>query len=93
MIEIVGLLYILCSFILLTMYFAGKSLKILENYQKKMQFQSIPLLEPLVDIPSDIAKKMSTDSKTALKILNAVNSDHLPPQVAALKIGVICHSR
>ena len=56
-------------------------------------FPAIPLLEPLVDIPPEIIQKMSTDSKVAWNVLQAVTTGHLSDEVAALKIGVMCHSR
>ena len=63
------------------------------DLDKMADFPPIPLLEPLVDIPRDILQKMSTDSKIAWKVLQAVTTGHLPDEVAALKIGVMCHSR
>ena len=58
-----------------------------------VNFEPIPLLEPLVTIPTDIAHQMSTDSSNAWKVLHAVTSGHLPAEVAALKIGEMNHSR
>ena len=60
---------------------------------KNSSFVPIPLLEPLVAIPADIADKMSTDSKYAWRLLQAITTGHLPAEVAAVKIGVMCHSR
>ena len=65
----------------------------MEGVDKLSTFCPIPLLEPLIDIPSDVADKMSTDSKYAWKLLQAVTSGHLPAEVANLKFGVMCHSR
>ena len=65
----------------------------MDKFTKNSSFVPIPLLEPLVNIPADIAEKMSTDSKHAWKLLQAVTSGHLPAEVAAVKIGAMCHSR
>ena len=80
-------------FIIKTSVVAGKLLKVVENLEKKTQFEPIPLLEPLVDIPTDITDRMSTDSKNSWKLLQAVTTDHLPDEVAALKMGELNHSR
>ena len=71
----------------------GKTLHAVEKLEKDENFQPIPLLEPLVTIPTDIAHRMSTDSSNAWKVLHAVTSGHLPAEVAALKIGDMNHSR
>ena len=74
-------------------FFLGKAIKSVEDLDKLSSFPPIPLLEPLIDIPSDVADKMSTDSRYAWKLLQAVTSGHLPAEVAAVKIGSMCHSR
>ena len=71
----------------------GKTLHTVEKLEKKENFQAIPLLEPLIPIPTDIAHRMSTDSSNAWKVLQAVTAGHLPAEVAALKIGDMNHSR
>ena len=68
-------------------------LKNVGEYEKLANFTAIPSLEPLVNIPDEIAKNMSTDQDHAWRFLNAVTSGHLSAEVAALKIGVMCHSR
>ena len=64
-----------------------------DGLEKHSHFQAIPLLEPLVDIPTTIAEQMSTDASTAWKVLRAVTTGHLPAEVAALKMGPMNHSR
>ena len=71
----------------------GKALKTVDVLEKMSNFDAIPLLEPLPVIPDDITKNLSTDSKTAWKVLQAVTTGNLPDEFAALKIGVMCHSR
>ena len=54
---------------------------------------AIPLLEPLVCIPDDVRAKLSTDAANALKLLRAVTTGHLTPEVASLKVGPLSHAR
>ena len=61
--------------------------------ERNNNYEAIPVLEPLIKIPTAITNNMSTDQKTAWKVLRAVTSGDLPDEVASLKIGVMCHSR
>ena len=56
-------------------------------------FQPIPLLEPLVKIPDEILKDMSTDSRLAHRLVKSVVAGVMPDDLAAMKPGKLCHSR
>ena len=71
----------------------GKLFTVVNSMERKEIFEPIHLLEPLVDIPDEVAKKMSTDSSVAWKILKAMVQGKLEPEVSALMCGKLCHSR
>ena len=61
--------------------------------ERNTEFEPIPLLEPLVCINEDIVNKMSTDSMSAWKYLQAVVKGKIDSGVVDLKCGKLCHSR
>ena len=71
----------------------GKLFTGVNSMERKEIFEPIHLLEPLVDIPDEVAKKMSTDSSVAWKILKTIGQGKLEPEVSALMCGKLCHSR
>src|SRR6218665_4006049 len=71
----------------------GKLLSKVETLERKTEFESNPLIEPLVDITENIASQMSTDRIVAWKYLHAILKGKLDPEVAALKCGPLSHSR
>ena len=64
-----------------------------DNMEQNTEFEPIPLLESLVYINEDIVNKMSTDSLSAWKYLQAVVKDKNDSGVVDLKCGKLCYSR
>lgn len=48
------------------------------------------MLEPLVEMPEDVVKEMSTVSFLALKLLDVAVKGELTPDVSALLCGKLC---
>ena len=58
-----------------------------------LSFLPISGLEPLIEIPDKIVKKMSTDSSQCYRLLCALRAGHLEPTLANILCGSLCHSR
>ena len=71
----------------------GKLFSSVNSMERKETFEPIKLLEPVVYIPDDIARTMSTGSSVAWKLLHAIVCGKLEPDVSALKCGKLSHSR
>ena len=50
----------------------GKTLEIINKIKRVLSFDPIPGLEPLIEIPDEVVKKMSTDSSQCYKLLCAL---------------------
>ena len=60
--------------------------------KKKSSFEPILWTEPRIELPDDILKQMSTDASLSYKILCAIQSGELSPELASMKYGHIVHS-
>ena len=63
------------------------------NSMKKSSFEAIPGTEELIELPEKIVKEMSTDASLSYKLLCAIRSGKLSPELASMKCGNIVHSR
>ena len=61
----------------------------LRNYN----FEPIAALEPLIKIPDEVVRQMSTDASLTYQLLVAIQSGHLTPELGGRLCGTICHSR
>ena len=50
-------------------------------------------MEPLIEPPDDISKQMSSDASLSYKLLCAIQSGELSPELASMKCGRIVNSR
>ena len=60
--------------------------------ERKETFESIKLLEPMVNITDDIGRTMRTDSSVAWKLPHAVVFGKLEADVPDLMCGKLSHS-
>ena len=56
-------------------------------------FRRLPEGESLVEIPDKVVKQMSTDQALSYKLVAAVKSGVLPPELQEVQCGKICHAR
>ena len=61
--------------------------------ERNLKFTPIPLLQPLVEIPDNILKDMSTDSALSYKLVQALSKGEMSQELADMKSGEICQSR
>ena len=61
--------------------------------KKVFSFEAIPGTEPLIELPVEIVKRMSTDAFLSYKLLYAIRSGKLSPELSSIKCGKIMHSR
>ena len=61
--------------------------------KKVSSFEAIPGTEPLIELPEEIVKQMSTDASLSYKLLCAIRSGELSPELSSIKFGNIVHSR
>ena len=66
---------------------------IVECLPRRREFEPIPFLEPLTVIPDDIVKGMSTDSRLAYRLVQAIAVGELSEELAAMTPGKLNHSR
>ena len=71
----------------------GKLLANVNSMKRKVNFDPIPGLEPLIDIPDDIVKKMSTDSSVCYRLLCSLRAGSIDPTLVNVQCGALCHSR
>ena len=71
----------------------GKKLASINSVQKKLSFEPIPFLEPIVDIPEKIVASMSTDSMLAYRLVKALSIGNLTPELDDMRIAETCYSR
>ena len=71
----------------------GKKLPEVNSFVKNLQFPTIPLLQPLVNIPDEILDQMSTDAKLSYRLVKALSIGEMSPELAGMKAGPLCHSR
>ena len=71
----------------------GKLLSLVNSMKKKSSFEAIPGSGPLIELPEKIVKEMSTDASLSYRLLCAVRSGKLSPELASMKCGHIVHSR
>ena len=60
---------------------------------RKESFEAIPGTEAVVQLPEEILKQMSTDAALCYRLLCAIRSGKLSPELARRKCGEIVHSR
>ena len=71
----------------------GKQLSHINKMKKVSSFEAIPGTEPLIELPEEIVKQMSTDASLSYKLLCAIRSGELSPELSSIKCGKIMHSR
>jgi hypothetical protein len=69
----------------------GKKLENINSMKRILSFEPISGLEPLIEIPDKIVKKMSTDSSQCYRLLCALRAGHLEPTLANILCGSLCH--
>ena len=71
----------------------GKKLSSVNTMGKKESFEAIPGTEAVVQLPEKILKQMSTDAALCYRLLIAIRSRKLSPELASRKCGEIVHSK
>ena len=71
----------------------GKQLSHINKMKKVSSFEAIPGTEPLIELPEEIVKQMSTDASLSYKLLCAIRSGELSSELSSIKCGKIMHSR
>ena len=71
----------------------GKKLEKINDLQRVLNFEPIPGLEELVEIPEDIVKNMSTDSSQCYRLLRALRHGCLDQTLANVRCGSLSHAR
>ena len=56
-------------------------------------FTKITVGPPLIYLPEDVTKDLSTDQFYGYMMVNAIRTGVLPEMLAHLEIGPVCHSR
>ena len=61
--------------------------------QLNSDFRGLPEGESIVQIPDKVVIRMSTDNALSYKLVAAVKSGVLPPELQEVQCGKICHVR
>ena len=56
-------------------------------------FKAMPGGEDIIEIPAEVVARMSTDQKVCYKLVEAVKSGHLPPNMQEMQCGPLSHAR
>ena len=71
----------------------GKLLSKVNQLKWLEKFELIRQIEPLIKIPDDILKSMSTDASLSYKLVSCLESGILNPSLVNRKCGNLCHRR
>lgn len=71
----------------------GKKLSEVNSLKRNTNFEAITGTKDVIHIPEEALKKMSTDSALSYRLLLAIRSGHLSPELAIRKCGLIVHCR
>ena len=71
----------------------GKQLNEVNKMVKKSTFEAMLATEEVIELPYKVLKEMSTDAALSYRLLKAIWSGKLSPELANMKCGEICHSR
>ena len=76
--------------------FSGPVCKLLAKVNQmeyNSEFMCLSEERPLVEIPEDVLRNMSTDQKLSYKLVKAVKSGNLPVELQEIQCGKISHAR
>ena len=71
----------------------GRLLPKVEEMPFNPGFEALPGGEDLPPLSEEVVKGMSTDQKMCFKLVQALKSGHLPPEMQDMKCGPLCHAR
>ena len=71
----------------------GKMLDTATELEINPNFTKITVGPPLIYLPEDVSKDLSTDQFYGYMMVNAIRTGVLPERLAHLEIGPVCHSR
>ena len=76
--------------------FSGPVCKLLSkvnDMKRNFNFEPIPPLEAVIEIPDEVVQNMSTDASLCYQLLQAIHSGILTKELGNRLCGTICHSR
>ena len=71
----------------------GSLLPKVEQMSFNPTFGALPGGEDLLPLSDSVVKGMSTDQKSCYKLVQALKSGNLPPEMQDMKCGPLCHAR
>ena len=71
----------------------GRLLKKVNEMEYDPEFVALPGGEELIDIPDSVLVTMSTDQQMSYRLVKAVKSGVLPPELQQIQCGTISHAR
>ena len=71
----------------------GSLLPKVEQMSFNPNFEALPGGEDLLPLSDSVVKEMSTDQKSCYKLVQALKSGNLPPEMQDMKCGPLCHAR
>ena len=61
--------------------------------EKNLTFEPVLATEPVIELPAKIVQEMSTDASLSYRLLSAIRTGQLQPELATMKCGKLNHTR
>ena len=81
-----------CVFLFLEFMWILSTISV-SSFSFNPKFEALPGGEDLLPLSDSVVKEMSTDQKSCYKLVQALKSGNLPPEMQDMKCGPLCHAR